>query len=57
MIIRLFQVRKAAKQTLLGVHAGAVWSWIKKSSAFVAKKSCFCQGYWKVSLYLLLGFS
>ena len=51
MIIRLFQVRKAAKQTLLGVHAGAVSSWIKKS-AFVAKKSCFCQGYSKVSLII-----
>ena len=43
MIIRLFQVRKAVKQTLLGVHAGAVCSWMKKSSAFVAKKSRFCR--------------
>ena len=44
MIIQLFQVGKAAEQTLLGVHARAVWSWIKKSSVFVAKRSRFCRG-------------
>ena len=33
-----------SRNRLFGLHAGAVWSWRKRSSAFVAKESRFCQG-------------
>lgn len=36
--------RQIAEIDFFGLHSGAVWSWRKRSSAFVAKESRFCQG-------------